>query len=232
MDLRLDPIQELSLWPWRLYLPLLSLWNRGAITRGPAQDRVALTFDDGPDGRFTPAMLETLDRFQARATFFMLGAQIERAPDLAREVASRGHELAVHLFSHDRAAARDHARFREELLRTVALVQEAAGRPPRFLRLPFAYLGKQTPRRIRDDFGLRTAHWSFSLLDSRYAAARIEQRFRRAVFPGAIALLHDGVGPHSSHGRTRQPTLEALPGVIATCRERGLEPVTLSELLG
>ena len=228
----LEPIQGNTLWPWQAYLPLLRLWHRGAITRLPAQDQVALTFDDGPDERFTPAILEILARHQARATFFMLGVQIEKAPELAREVARRGHELAVHLFSHERAVARDDRIFKEELRRTVALVREASGAAPRCLRMPFAYLGRQLPRRIQRDHGLQTVHWSFSSMDSRYDAARIAKRFRRTVFPGAIVLFHDGVGPGSSYASSRQATVDALSGVLGACHEQGLTPVTMSGLVG
>ena len=216
----------------RLFLRVYSKWLRGAVTLGPPEPKVALTFDDGPDDRWTPEILGILAEHGARATFFMLGAQIERHPALAGRVADEGHELAVHLYSHDRAAADDDDRFRDELERTEALVRAAAGAPPRFIRFPFAYLGRQRPRRILSERGLETAHWSISSMDSRYDPPRIQRRLERALIPGAIALLHDGVGPNSRYVKSRRSTVEALPGVLRCCREKALAPVILSDLLG
>jgi peptidoglycan/xylan/chitin deacetylase (PgdA/CDA1 family) len=215
----------------RSYLGLYSSWLGGAVTVGPADEKVALTFDDGPDDRWTPRILEILAEHRARATFFMLGAQIEKHPALAGAVASGGHELAVHLFSHDPRAADDDARFRSELVRTKELISGITGAPPLFLRFPFAYLGRQRPRRILDDLEMRTVHWSFSSMDSRLDAAGIEKRVARLLMPGAIVLLHDGVGAGSKHASSRQATVDALPGVLDLCRENGLAPTALSEML-
>jgi len=227
----LEWLQELELWPRRAHLRLHGSWLRGAITRGPAVDQVALTFDDGPDERWTPEILVRLERQRARATFFMIGAHVAAAPELAREVVDRGHEAAVHLYSHDRAVVRDPARFRDEVRRTRDLIQSATGTAPRLLRFPFAALGRQRPRQIQREHGLTTVHWSFSSLDSRADAVRIRRRFRRVVFPGAIVLFHDGVGSGSQYATDRQATVEALPYVLADCRARQLAPVTLSTLL-
>ena len=224
-------IRENFFWVRKAYLRAHSLLLGGAITQGPMGEKVALTFDDGPDARFTPRLLDILDKHAARATFFVLGQRVGEFPDLAREIAARGHELAVHLYSHDRAVAKDDARFKAELTRTRDVVKTTTGADPRFLRFPFAYLGRQKPRRILEEFGLHTVHWSFSSEDSSRDAAGILRRVRDALFPGAIVLLHDGVGGHSRRARDRRATIAALPGILEVCRKRGLAPVGLSELL-
>lgn len=223
-------VSETSQLTYRAVLTVYSHWLRGAVTLGPSRLKVALTFDDGPDPRWTPQILEILAEHQAHATFFMLGAHLERYPDLARKVASAGHDLAVHLFSHDTQVADDDRRFREELTRSVELIS-AAGGTARFLRFPFAYLGRQHPRRIRQELGLTTIHWTFSSMDSRFDARGIEQRIERKLMPGAIVLMHDGVGANSKYVKTRQATVDALPGVLATCERRGLAAVGLSDLI-
>jgi peptidoglycan/xylan/chitin deacetylase (PgdA/CDA1 family) len=216
----------------RGYLSALSRLNRRAVVRGPDRPAVALTFDDGPSRRWTPAILEALDRAGARATFFMIGEHVERRPEIARQVVEGGHEPAAHLFTHDRAVADDDALFDEELERAIAVIERTTGRRPAFLRLPFAYAGRQQPRRIEAAHGVRTVHWSFSSLDSRRGADQVRARVARWLFPGAIVLMHDGVGGHSSHAQTRDATVAALPAVLDHCRRAGLAPVTLSELLG
>ena len=212
------------------YLSALSRWNRRAIVRGPSVPAVALTFDDGPNRRWTPQILEALDRANARATFFMIGEHVERHPEIARRVVEQGHEPAVHMYSHDRAVADDDARFDEELGDSIASIEQATGQRPAFFRFPFAYPGGQHPRRIEAEHGLRTVHWSFSSLDSRRDARQVAARVKRWLFPGAIVLMHDGVGAHSSYADTRDATVAALPDVLDHCRQRALAPVTLSEL--
>jgi peptidoglycan/xylan/chitin deacetylase (PgdA/CDA1 family) len=224
-------IRDNLFWIRKVYLQAHSILLGGAVTQGPLVNWVALTFDDGPDPRHTPQVLDILDTHQARATFFVIGERVEEFPDLAKEIATRGHELAVHLYSHDRAVARDDARFRTELTRTREAIKSATGAEPRYLRFPFAYLGHQKPSRITEEFGLQTVHWSFSSQDSRRDAQGILRRVRGALFPGAIVLLHDGIGGQSRYTKDRLATISALPGILTICRERGLLPVRLSDLL-
>jgi len=192
---------------------------------------VALTFDDGPDGRWTPTILDILAGKGARATFFMIGEQVSRFPELARRVVDEGHEVAVHLFSHDRAVADDESAFRGEVERTRQLIEEHTGARPAYLRFPFAYYGSQRPRSVASELALETVHWSFSSLDSRSDAIEIRRRLERSLFPGAIVLLHDGVGANSRLGTSREATVEALSGVLDDCAARKLAPIGLGELL-
>jgi peptidoglycan/xylan/chitin deacetylase (PgdA/CDA1 family) len=207
-----------------------SVLQRGALSRGPHRPQVALTFDDGPDPRWTGAIAEILARHGARASFFMVGEQVERHPELARDVVRQGHEPCVHLYSHRSEVADDPARFEREVRDSVALITRVTGRSPTFLRFPFAHLGAQRPRRIERRFGLATVHWSFSSLDTRLRADRIARRVRRRLFPGAIVLLHDGVGRGSMLAADRRETVRALPEIVEACLLSRLRPVCLSSL--
>jgi len=149
---------------------------------------------------------------------------------MAREVLDRGHEPGVHLFTHERAVADHDDLFRQQVEGSIEQIERATGARPRFLRFPFAYLGRQKPHRILAEFGLRTVHWSFSSMDSRRDAAGIARRVRRFIFPGAIVLLHDGVGGHSAHAKSRSETVRALPAVLDACAEMGLKPVSMSPM--
>jgi len=213
------------------YLEALSRWYRRAIVRGPDRPAIALTFDDGPSSQWTPEILRALDAAGARATFFMSGNHVERHAEIALNVVARGHEPAVHLFTHDRTIADDSVRFRRELIDSIEIIERVTGRRPAFIRFPFAYLGRQHPGRIEAEYGLRTIHWSFSSMDSRWDADQVVNRVQRWLFPGAIVLLHDGVGVSSAHARTRDATVAALPTVLDDCHRRGFAMVSLSELL-
>ncbi len=191
---------------------------------------MALTFDDGPSENWTPEILGILEKHGARATFFMIGEHVARFPDMAREVVVRGHEPGVHLFTHERAVADNDEIFRRQVVESIEQIEKATGARPRFLRFPFAYLGCQKPERILAEFGLRTVHWSFSSMDSRRDAAGIVRRVRRFLFPGAIVLLHDGVGGHSAHAKSRTETVRALPAVLDACAEMRLTPVSMSQM--
>ena len=216
----------------RLYGSGHALWRKGAITQGPPVSKVALTFDDGPDPEWTPQIIDILERAGVRATFFMIGEALEASPDLGREITARGHETEAHLYSHSPEAAQDDERFEREVTRCIDLIRQHTDSTPSYLRFPFADYGRQSPERVRERFGLKTVHWSFSVRDSRYDAGQQISRVRSLIYPGAVILLHDGVGRGSKFARQRSTTIEALPTILEICREHGLKPVRLDELLG
>jgi peptidoglycan/xylan/chitin deacetylase (PgdA/CDA1 family) len=193
---------------------------------------VALTFDDGPDVRWTPAILDALRRGGARATFFCTGAAAARHPDIVRRAAAEGHEIATHLWEHYRDIVYDDERFRDELERSVDLLSKLGGRPVRHLRFPYGNRGRQRPGQLP----LRAVYWTVSGLDSRLAqpeaiAARLEAAWR----PGAIALLHDAVADEARiqppYLKTRDATVRALPSILDGLARRRLAAVTVDELL-
>ena len=101
---------------------------------------VALTFDDGPDPVSTPHFLETLAAYRIRATFFLLGSMLVRAPELGLELVAAGHEVAVHGWSHRNLLLVGPRATYRELARTRELVQAVTGRPPRLFRPPYGVL--------------------------------------------------------------------------------------------
>jgi peptidoglycan/xylan/chitin deacetylase (PgdA/CDA1 family) len=204
-------------------------WLRGgAVGHGPRDvPHVALTFDDGPDPRWTPGILATLARHGARATFFCLGQALVDHPALAREVAA-AHQVGTHLFTHTRGLTRDRSAFAAELERALAAHADVLGRRPEALRFPY---GDSGVIRAADLRGLTAYHWSVSSLDSRAESPEaIVARLGR-VGPGDIVLLHDGRGPGSTLGPGhREHTVAALDGVLRLLAARGLRAVTLDEM--
>lgn len=209
----------------------------GALSQGPgARAEVALTFDDGPDPQFTPRVLDALDAAELRATFFVVGSAVEAHPEIVRDARRRGHEIGTHLFSHARETVYDSAAFDHELSRCKRQLEDLLGEPLRWLRFPYGQRGRQRCREVERRYGVRAAHWTYSSHDTR-AQNELEVRARVAVAlrPGAIVLLHDAMADADRikppYVADRSATILALPQIGADLRSRGLNAVTLSELV-
>jgi uncharacterized protein (TIRG00374 family) len=192
---------------------------------GPA---IALTFDDGP-GPDTAAVLAALERARARATFFVLGARAEERPELVREIARRGHAVALHGFSHRKLALASPRTIADEIDRGRRAVEDCGVVPAPFFRAPHGHKGPLLARALRRR-GLRLVGWTRGVWDTeRPGAERIVERATRGLEPGEIVLLHDGCGTPGIDPR-RDQTAEAVVEIVRRAREAGLEPVTVPEL--
>ncbi|GHA07706.1 polysaccharide deacetylase family protein [Streptomyces echinoruber] len=189
---------------------------------------VALTFDDGPDPATTPRFLDALDDLGVRATFFVLGESVVRHPGLTREIAGRGHELAVHGWTHGRPWLPAPARDLRETELAGRVVHDTTGRRPRWYRPPYGILtsGRWAAARRA---GLRPVLWTAWGRD--WTADATPASVRAAVGAdlrgGGTILLHDT-------DRTAAPgcwraALGALPGLVRDCREAGWEVGPLAE---
>jgi peptidoglycan-N-acetylglucosamine deacetylase len=189
------------------------------VRRSGGRRRVALTFDDGPD-ELTPEYLATLKQFDVQATFFLVGDNCARYPEHVRALADAGHELAGHGYTHRRFSALSARELRAELERTQALLpasprERPLVRPPHgSLSLPALFTCARA--------GFTIALWSYNSGDwCTDRADVIARTFRdRPPEDGAIVLLHEG----------QRWTLEALPAVIGSLRDRGYELCTVGEL--
>ncbi len=192
--------------------------------------RFALTFDDGPDPRFTPAISRLLVERGHRATFFVLGTHASDYPQLLRQVLADGHEIASHGFDHRLLAFSPPSRVRAQLLATERAIVAAAGRPPaRLFRAPHGvrspWLGHTVGR-----LGYRVCGWNGSVFDTAEPGVpTIVERACRHLRSGAILLLHDGDG--SGPAGDRLQTVEALPAILEEAERRGLRSIWLSSLL-
>jgi peptidoglycan/xylan/chitin deacetylase (PgdA/CDA1 family) len=187
---------------------------------------VALTFDDGPGPEWTPMVLDALDRHQAKATFFVVGEQLNRHEKLIRHRIAR-HELGNHTWAHRDLARLDEGQVRDEILRThFAIKRVTGGESAKVLRPPWAHLGGSTLV-LAEEFGYDVVMWSHQMHEERFAADPPAQArdIVDNVGPGSIVLAHD-VGD-----RRRLVALSQLDAIIVGLRERGLEPVTVSELI-
>jgi len=208
------------------YLP--SVATVPALHRGPLaglagqspRRHVALTFDDGPDPASTPQFLDALDRLDVRATFFVLGCQVGAHPGLARELAVRGHEIAVHGLRHRPHLLRSPWAVQRDVADTVRLVERAAGTRPAFWRPPNGVIsggGLVAARRQR----LRPVLWTADGRDwtARATPESVSDRVLQRLGPGGTVLLHDS-DITSAPGSWRS-ALGALPALIDACRAAG-----------
>jgi peptidoglycan/xylan/chitin deacetylase (PgdA/CDA1 family) len=197
--------------------------------RGPADTgAVALTFDDGPDPEATPAVLDELDRFGLRATFFCLASHAERWPDLVAETMARGHAVGTHGFRHGHHLART-PRWIADDLRAAGDVMARLGFPVHWYRPSYGQATGATLVAARLQ-GLHTVLWSaWGREWATHDSAEVATRITRRLGPGAVVLLHDG-DTFGTAGMWRVG-LGALPAVAAHLERHGLAAVTLDELV-
>ncbi|MHB0884927.1 MAG: polysaccharide deacetylase family protein [Bacillota bacterium] len=187
---------------------------------------IALTFDDGPDPTYTRRVLATLRRYGAKATFFVIGRNVEKYPDILREVAAEGHEIGNHTYSHPlRLRQAGNGELVRELTQTDELVTRITGRRTRVFRPPGGAYDDHLAGAVRS-LGYEVIIWSWTTNPSDAygpAVSTIVHRVTDNAAPGDIVLLHDG-NPHPQ-------TVSALPEILRILSDKGFRFVTVSELL-
>jgi peptidoglycan-N-acetylglucosamine deacetylase len=209
-------------------------WHRNSFVFGPVvthlpgdEPVVSLTFDDGPNPRATPRILDVLRRERVHATFFVLGRHVERWPELVRRMALEGHQIGNHGFFHRKLHRRTPAYVRDDITRGTEAIVRASGVRPHHFRAPHGFRSPWvTP--IAASLGQCTVGWSLGVWDSdRPGADVIASRAIQGMHAGSILLLHDGDG-YDPEG-DRMQTADALPTIIDGLRGRGFRFTTLPE---
>ncbi|MBY8337514.1 polysaccharide deacetylase family protein [Alteriqipengyuania sp. NZ-12B] len=184
---------------------------------------VALTFDDGPTPQGVAAILPILDRYDARATFFLIGEDLKRHPQAARQILAAGHELGNHTYSHQRNVGRSRAFYRGELDSTGQLLR-AVGSDSDLFRPPYGRKLAGLPLEV-ERAGLKTITWDVADRAEEFPEpADYARDIVERVRPGSIILIHPMY-------RGNATAREALPMILAQLRDRGYDIVTVSELL-
>jgi peptidoglycan/xylan/chitin deacetylase (PgdA/CDA1 family) len=180
-----------------------------------ASGKVAhLTFDDGPDATWTPAVLDVLAHAKAHATFFAVGDKAARLPGLLRRAADEGHGIGGHGWSHTALTDMTRAEVATELERSTEAISDATGRAVTLLRPPFGDTDDRVAG-VAEERDQRIVMWDVSPRDwERPGSATIAERVLAGVQPGSIVLLHDS-------GGDRSQTVGALPIIIERLRARG-----------
>ena len=195
-----------------------------------ARNEIALTIDDGPDPAVTPQVLDILDRYAAKATFFCIGKQAVQHPDLCREIVRRGHAVENHSQHHRHSfSLLGYFGFLRELQAAQETLTTITGQPPLFFRAP-AGLRNPFLDPVLTRLGLRLASWTMRAFDTRVGdVARVENKLIAGLQAGAILLLHDGNAARTPDGKP--VILEALPAILTAAEAAKLRFVTLRQAL-
>jgi peptidoglycan/xylan/chitin deacetylase (PgdA/CDA1 family) len=193
---------------------------------GSAQDKkVALTFDDGPENYWTPKILEVLQKKKVKATFFVIGKQVQSYPEVLRQIYAQGHIIGNHTLNHADLTKMSSQEVEKELADCDTIINGIIGKSPRLVRPPFGFHNTIVDDTIYSKNQIIVL-WSVDTEDWQGLAAKtIKDRVLPKMKNGYIVLQHDGVNPHL------QGSLEALPDIIDGLRSLGFEFVTIPELL-
>ena len=215
-------------------LPGTVAWRRARCRLLPTlsgvgrPDHVALTFDDGPDPVSTPLILDMLDTFGWKATFFCLGSQAEKAPGMITELVDRGHELGVHGQTHRSHLRRTAPDVVRDVRDARARLEDLSGRSLEWFRPPYGGLSAASLIAAHR-LDLRLVLWTTWGKDWRADATgpSVAARVHRTFVPGATVLLHDS--DVTSSPESWKATVEALPLLAGDWHDRGLEIGPLAE---
>ncbi len=181
---------------------------------------VALTFDDGPAPTTTPKLLDILAREEVPATFFVLGSQVEKYPEIVKRAALEGHEIGNHTWKHDRLTSLPSKAARKDLDKTNRMIEKASGTAPTLLRPPYGSTNKKVAK-VAKQSGLAVILWDVDSRDWEHRDPKKTVKEANAAQDGSIILLHD---IHAS-------TIGAVPNVIKALRKQGFSFVTVSDLV-
>ena len=202
------------------------------ITSGKVADDkklVVLTFDDGPYPPFTQELVAILEDKQVKSTFFVVGDNAAKFPDIVKLVASKGHEVALHAGEHKDFLKLNSLELAGNIASGKKVLEELTGKPVKYMRPPHGFRDWAVMEEATRA-GLKISNWSVIPRDwTNPGAKEIADRVCKDVFPGAIVLLHDGDAP--AQIASREQTVQATALIIDELRQQGYEFVTIDELL-
>ncbi len=226
-------------WPWALgavlanhaVLTAAGLWPRSTLLGDnmsrlpqPARDakQVAITLDDGPHPEVTPVVLDLLDEYKAKATFFCVGRAVETYPNVARDIVRRGHSIENHSYAHRHSfSVMGVSALRQEIARAQEVIAQVTGHEPIFFRAP-AGLRSPLLDPVLQGLKLKLVSWTRRGFDTvTNEPAPILARLERNLAAGDILLLHDGNSAKTFAGRP--VVLDVLPKLLKTLQRAGLE---------
>jgi peptidoglycan-N-acetylglucosamine deacetylase len=213
------------------------------ICRTNSPRRLAITFDDGPNPAITPKLLNLLDRYHARATFFLIGRFVRECPELVKEVLARGHALGNHTETHPNLFWLGQTQIRDELRRCNDTISDATGAPQEWFRPPF---GMRNPwlAGVARELDLRIVMWTLIPGDWRADKSgewlihrmerittrtehKLHNRHGHSGHAGEVLCLHDGY--HRQQNADRTLMLAALEHWLPRWHDLGLEFVTINQ---
>ncbi len=195
-----------------------------AVSKGPGFGRrISITFDDGPRPGTTEAVLDALSKRNLKATFFMIGKNVDAYPALAKRVLDEGHEIANHSYTHPALMKLSDEKVREELNRCQDSIEKATGCSPIWFRPPYGSFDNKRQGKLALERRLSISYWSVDPRDwAKPGVQRVIDSVLAQTQPGAIILLHD----------IHQSTVEAVPTILDSLLDRDYTFTTMSGFLG
>jgi len=193
----------------------------------PVKRQIALTFDDAPDPRFTPQILDILKARGVKATFFIVGSRAEKHPELVQRMIREGHSIGGHSYNHPDMSRLSDSRFHEQIEKTSSILTHIAGYRPNLVRPPYGEIRERQLLWLGQQ-GYYTVNWSADSLDWRnLKPGQVYANVMKSVGPGVIVLQHAGGGA----GERLDGTIRALPRIIDELQARSYKLVTITQLL-
>jgi len=183
---------------------------------------IAMTFDDGPEQKLTPKLLDLLAQHHIKATFFVIGQNAAEFPDIVARAAREGHEIGNHSWSHPNFAKMSDEAVRRQLRQTDDAIKQATGKRPTLMRPPYGNLSPRQKQWVHNEFGYRIVLWDVDPLDwKRPGPAVVCNRILHETRPGSIVLSHD----------IHPGTIEAMHDTLDQLEAKGFKFVTVSDLI-
>lgn len=175
---------------------------------------VVLTFDDGPDVAYTPKILDILAKYDAKATFFEVGKNVTKHPELTKRIHAAGHSVENHTWTHADLRHLSAAAFRQEVTSTDQAIRAQIGSTPACLRPPYGGVSATVRQRAKA-LGKDLVVWTIDSRDwTKPGTTAIVKRVLTGVHNGSVILMHDG-------GGNRTQTVAALPTILKTLKAQG-----------
>lgn len=209
-----------------LSLPALALYKDENIfyCHKNDQQKIALTFDDGPHPRYTRKILDVLAKYNVKATFFVIGQNIEYYPGIVEQIIAEGHEIGNHTYRHKRTKTLDSASFCDDVRRCDGMIEASCNSKARLFRPPEGYVDDKV-KEIARELGYSIILWNIDTRDWEHASTdQIARCVTEKAEAGDIILMHDYVSGKSS-------TVDALEVIIPSLLSRGYRFVRVSELI-
>ncbi|OCT13927.1 chitooligosaccharide deacetylase [Paenibacillus pectinilyticus] len=196
--------------------------------RGSSQEKkIALTFDDGPDTRFTPKVLDALKANGVKATFFVLGSLASTHPDIIQRIVHEGHVIGNHSYSHANLPKLSVDKFQNQIERTDNVLQGLIGYAPRLIRPPYGAINEEQVRWMADHHYL-IVNWNVDSLDWKSLNSdQVLHNIIQQTKPGSIILQHSG----GADSQDLSGTVQAIGPLVSKLKAAGYTFVTVPELL-
>lgn len=197
------------------------------LNGSPREKKIALTFDDGPDDKYTPQILDVLHRYHVPATFFVVGSRSQAHPAIIKRIVKEGHALGNHSYNHANPAMLTEAQFQKQIENTQLVLRQIIGFEPRLIRTPYGALN-EVQLHWAAEHGFVIVNWDIDSLDwKQLSSTQILANILNHTHKGAIVLQHSAGGQRQD----LSGTVKALPTLIEQLKMQGYELVTVPQLL-